>query len=186
MWSLSTDPNGGSPGILRTLLPGSAWFRGLGGFWGCSTSPLLTAVRVRAWTGSRGISAGETPRGRTILQWLLPVTPVNPDTCLAYLFFSCRCVGAALKAAVVNCRACGARMLFNIMGGFHARTWRRGSGRRRAGNQCHLATCAGTAREEHERYQRCDQKLQIAGGLLGWEKEFSFLSPLFCNRFLSA
>lgn len=70
------------------------------------------------------------------------MTPVNPNACPAYLFFfSCCYVGAALKAAVVNCRACGARMLFNIIGGFHAQTSVRGSGMRKAGNQCHLATC---------------------------------------------
>jgi len=71
------------------------------------------------------------------------MAPVNPSTCLAYLIFSCCYVGAALKAAVVNCRACGARMLFNIIGGFHAQTSERGSGMRQAGNRCHLAPCAG-------------------------------------------
>lgn len=33
-------------------------------------------------------------------------------------------------------------MLFNIIGGFHAQTSRRGSGMRQAGNLCHLATCS--------------------------------------------
>lgn len=105
--------------------------------------------------------------------------------------FSCCCVGAALKAAVVNCRACGARMLFNIIGGFHAQTSLRGSGMREAGNQCHLATCRHGSRTHRaskalQRYQRSCQTLQVPVGVLGQEENgflpwFGFPSQ-FCPR----
>lgn len=89
----------------------------------------------------RGISVGEA-ESRNNTTVIAIDDPCKSQHLPGLFVFSCCYVGAALKAAVVNCRACGARMLFNIIGGFHAQTSRRGSGMRKAGNRCHLATCA--------------------------------------------
>jgi len=90
--------------------------------------------------GARGLVLGRF-RGRNNATMITADDPCKSQHLPGLFVFSCCCVGAALKAAVVNCRACGARMLFNIIGGFHAQTSLRGSGMREAGNQCHLATC---------------------------------------------